>query len=157
MVTEIWVSIGSGSGLLPDGIKPLPKQMFLIGAVLCIHWTKKFTASDLGAKLCKECKNILIKLLTHLPEANELMYFSPSFVKSHVSLVWMVHMTLRWDLHASRLLYITVFNSSFLLENGSKIADDNCKVQSLQCDLENFFNWNQFIGVWLMRNHHWFR
>ena len=25
MATEIWVSIGSGNGLLPDGIKPLPK------------------------------------------------------------------------------------------------------------------------------------
>ena len=51
MVTEIWVSIGSGSGLLPDGIKPLPEQMLLIGAVLCIHRTKNFTASALGAIL----------------------------------------------------------------------------------------------------------
>ena len=24
---KIWVNIGSGNGLLPDGIKPLPKQM----------------------------------------------------------------------------------------------------------------------------------
>ena len=27
MVTEIWVNIGSGNGLLPDGTKPLPEQM----------------------------------------------------------------------------------------------------------------------------------
>ena len=27
MATEIWVNIGSGNGLLPDGTKPLPKPM----------------------------------------------------------------------------------------------------------------------------------
>ena len=27
MVTEIWVDIGSGNGLLPDGTKPLPEPM----------------------------------------------------------------------------------------------------------------------------------
>ena len=28
MATEIWVNIGSGNGLLPDGTKPLPEPMF---------------------------------------------------------------------------------------------------------------------------------
>ena len=27
MVTEIWVNISSGNGLLPDGTKPLPEPM----------------------------------------------------------------------------------------------------------------------------------
>ena len=27
MVTEIWVNIGSGNGLLTDGTKPLPEPM----------------------------------------------------------------------------------------------------------------------------------
>ena len=27
MVTELWVNIGSGNGLLPDGTKPLPEPM----------------------------------------------------------------------------------------------------------------------------------
>ena len=27
MATEIWVNIGSGNGLLPEGIKPLPDPM----------------------------------------------------------------------------------------------------------------------------------
>ena len=27
MVTQIWVNIGSGNGLLPDGSKPLPEPM----------------------------------------------------------------------------------------------------------------------------------
>ena len=27
MAAEIWVNIGSGNGLLPDGTKPLPEQM----------------------------------------------------------------------------------------------------------------------------------
>ena len=29
MVTQIWVSIGSGNGLMPDGTKPLPEQMLI--------------------------------------------------------------------------------------------------------------------------------
>ena len=28
MATEIWVNIGSGNGLVPDGTKPLPEPMF---------------------------------------------------------------------------------------------------------------------------------
>ena len=28
MATEIWVNIGSGNGLLPDGTKPLPETMW---------------------------------------------------------------------------------------------------------------------------------
>ena len=27
MVTQIWVNIGSGNGLLPDGTKPLPEPL----------------------------------------------------------------------------------------------------------------------------------
>ena len=27
MATEIWVNIGSGNGLLPDGTKPLPEPI----------------------------------------------------------------------------------------------------------------------------------
>ena len=27
MATEIWINIGSGNGLLPDGTKPLPEPM----------------------------------------------------------------------------------------------------------------------------------
>ena len=27
MATEIWVNIGSGNGLVPDGTKPLPEPM----------------------------------------------------------------------------------------------------------------------------------
>ena len=27
MATEIWVNIGSGNGLMPDGTKPLPEPM----------------------------------------------------------------------------------------------------------------------------------
>ena len=29
MLTEIWVNIGSGNGLLPDGTKPLPEPMLI--------------------------------------------------------------------------------------------------------------------------------
>ena len=27
MATEVWVNIGSGNGLMPDGTKPLPEPM----------------------------------------------------------------------------------------------------------------------------------
>ena len=30
MMTKIWVNVGSGSGLLPDGTKPLPEPMLTI-------------------------------------------------------------------------------------------------------------------------------
>ena len=30
MMAKIWVNIGSGSGLLPDGTKPLPEPMLTI-------------------------------------------------------------------------------------------------------------------------------
>ena len=32
MVMEIWVNVGSGNGLMPDGTKPLPQPM------LTSHW-----------------------------------------------------------------------------------------------------------------------
>ena len=33
MATEIWVNIGSGNGLLPDGTKPLPEPNVDISSV----------------------------------------------------------------------------------------------------------------------------
>ena len=30
MATDIWVNIGSGNRLLPDGTKPLPEPMYII-------------------------------------------------------------------------------------------------------------------------------
>ena len=30
MATEIWVNIGSGNGLVPDGTKPLPESMLTV-------------------------------------------------------------------------------------------------------------------------------
>ena len=44
MVTYIWVNIGSGNGLLPDGIKPLPEPiLILINKVLWYSLERIFT------------------------------------------------------------------------------------------------------------------
>ena len=44
MVTEIWVNIGSGNGLLPDGTKPLPEPMLTYHQQDSVEITN-FTAS----------------------------------------------------------------------------------------------------------------
>ena len=37
MATEIWVNIGSGNGLLPDGTKSLPEPMLIYHQSIGIH------------------------------------------------------------------------------------------------------------------------
>ena len=40
MVTEIWINIGSGNGLLPDGTKPLPESMLTYNqwGIVALTW-----------------------------------------------------------------------------------------------------------------------
>ena len=47
MMTQIWVNIGSGNGLLPDDTKPLPENQcwILIGKVMWHSPESNFTAS----------------------------------------------------------------------------------------------------------------
>ena len=40
MATEIWVNIGSGNGLLPDGTKPLPEPMLTGGQKWVVEYHK---------------------------------------------------------------------------------------------------------------------
>ena len=37
MVTQIWVNIGSGNGLVPDGTKPLPEPILTLVRFYGIH------------------------------------------------------------------------------------------------------------------------
>ena len=80
MMIEIWVNIGSGNGLVPDGTKPLPEPM------LTSHrWTsvafiwEGFFSECPSYLLCVTSLNILIlfwKLMPHLTGANELILSS---------------------------------------------------------------------------------
>ena len=74
MATEIWVNIGSGNGLLPNGTKPLPEPMVDLSSVeFCgIHLTTilllalKVSIHEMSSKIT------FLKLQPHLPGANEL-------------------------------------------------------------------------------------
>ena len=52
MATEIWVNIGSGNGLLPDGTKPLPEPMLTNDqwGVVAFTWKYKKFIFEKGFK-----------------------------------------------------------------------------------------------------------
>ena len=76
MATEIWVNIGSGNGLLPDGTKPLPEPM------LTDPWWSPVTF--ILGQFHKRCLNhqslkisfklTCLKLHSNVPGANELIW-----------------------------------------------------------------------------------
>ena len=80
MAAKIWVNIGSGNGLLPDGTKPLPEAMLTYQVIISeflwhLTYTCKsnFTVIVQATVLCDEfVKSIFLKLLPHLPGVNEL-------------------------------------------------------------------------------------
>ena len=63
----IWVNIGSGNGLVPDGTKLLPEPM-LSGVTW--HWPESFYSEHPGFFCIIGLKIILTKLLLRLPLAN---------------------------------------------------------------------------------------
>ena len=74
MATYIWVNIGSGKGLLPDGTKPLPEAMLTYHqwSFRAFIW-QQFTGSTIHEM---SSKMIIFKLQPHLPGANELNYIA---------------------------------------------------------------------------------
>ena len=74
MATQIWINIGSGNGLLPDGTKPLPEPM------LTSHWCRSVTVT--WEQFCSKCpryysvwwvwKIYFLKLLSYFLGVNEL-------------------------------------------------------------------------------------
>ena len=76
LMTLIWVNIGSGNGLLPDGTKPFPDSVLtyherysLALSFDQIH--KKVLICEMGLK------NTLVKLFLPLSGANELLTHLP--------------------------------------------------------------------------------
>ena len=66
---QIWVNIGSGNGLLPDGTKPLPEPM------LTDHqWSQLTFILGQFHKRCLNCLKITyLKFHSNFPGANELI------------------------------------------------------------------------------------
>ena len=71
MATKIWVNIGSGNGLLPDGTEPLPEPM------LTYHYSAIYVC-DIGDIYCtiKYCSAISFMIigLTPLYHTQECIY-----------------------------------------------------------------------------------
>ena len=72
MATEIWVNIGSGNGILPDGTKPLPEYWHNISKV----WWHLFVAlsQEIHQPLVTKIslKIMYIEFNSNTPGANEL-------------------------------------------------------------------------------------
>ena len=51
MLTEIWINIGSGNGLMPASTKPLPKAMLTSMRLWSIYLWCKFTGSALDIRV----------------------------------------------------------------------------------------------------------
>ena len=83
MVTEIWVNIGSGNGLLPRGTRPLNEPMLIfIGKVLWHSSECNFIVSAQATILYTQVLSLkirLLKLSPHFAEANELIYINFDF------------------------------------------------------------------------------
>ena len=70
---KIWVNIGSDYGLLPDGIKPLPEQMWTSVRSSGVHLRAISYEIPQPPFTKISLKIIYLKLNWNLPGANELM------------------------------------------------------------------------------------
>ena len=93
MATEIWVNIGSGNGLIPDGTKPLPEPM------LTDEQWSPVTFNFIAGQFHKRCLNHQSNLFENymsenisskFPGANELM--GETQVKRDVTLEYNKHL-----------------------------------------------------------------
>ena len=78
MATEIWVNIGSGNGLLPDGTKPLPEQNVDLPSVRSIGiYLSTILQKILQPSMTKiSWKIIFLQFILNLSGANELTEIS---------------------------------------------------------------------------------
>ena len=74
MATEIWVNIGSGNGLLPDGTKPLPEPMLTYHHLRSsgIHLRAILQEIPQPSVTEMSLKITYLKFCSNLPGANEL-------------------------------------------------------------------------------------
>ena len=73
MATEIWVNIGSGNGLVPDGTKPLPEPMLTDHQKSTDIHIRVISQKMSQPSIIKICLKITcLKLHSNFPGANEL-------------------------------------------------------------------------------------
>ena len=74
MATQIWVNIGSGNGLLPDGTKPLPEPNICLSSKVFCGINRGAVSEEVLMNLIRNIgsKITLVELLPYLPGANEL-------------------------------------------------------------------------------------
>ena len=74
MVTEIWVNIGSGNGLLPDGTKPSPEPMLTWSSVKSSDINIREISQEMPqpSTIKIHLKITYIKFHSNFPGANEL-------------------------------------------------------------------------------------
>ena len=78
MWTQIWVNIGSGNGLLPDGTMPLTEPMLTYYQVFSGIHLKTIAEIVYISLIYNMCLEItFLKLLPHLPGANKLTQSNP--------------------------------------------------------------------------------
>ena len=122
MVTQIWVNIGSGNGLLPDGTKPLPEPMFIVyhqWGLLTIT-SGLFPKRDLSHQSLKLAENYLFKIPFKFPRhkgvnislASLFISHSTAHIHPHrVSYVSQQHMTCTPQLHYTYPLLLSLITS----------------------------------------------
>ena len=67
MATEIWVNIGSGNGVLPDGTKPLPEPMLIDHMRAIRQEISQTSITKIRLKITS------LKFHSNFPGANELI------------------------------------------------------------------------------------
>ena len=75
MATEIWVNMGSGNGLLPDGTKPLPEPMWTDHQWSLVAFNIRAISQEMPQPLIIKIylKITRLKFHSYFPGANELM------------------------------------------------------------------------------------
>ena len=80
--TEIWVNIGSGNGLVPDGTRTLPKPMLTNHhwCFVTLTWGQFHMKKIQDVYSWYELENYWFKSQLHLPGANELTHIMVFYV-----------------------------------------------------------------------------
>ena len=120
MVTRIWVNIGLGNGLLPDGTKPLPEPM------LTYHqkgpFEDNFTSDTSAINHWNKLENYFTKFHWNLPGVNELTESSLSNIKPSAKLLTFRHSDFKIQTSTKfKLEYNIVFKKKRAFANVCKI------------------------------------
>ena len=75
MATGIWVNIGSGNGLWPDGTKPLPEPMLTDQSVKASDIHIIISQEMPQQSITKICLKITYKISFRFPRANVLTHW----------------------------------------------------------------------------------